>query len=262
MTSPPAEPPSYVAFFRRFLALTNHYLDSRSRILDFGCGAGKFVYQFRDAGLDARGFDIHDYLELRSPDDRQFFDLVDNDISDTSIMSVDWDRYRLPYDDGTFDLVLSSQTLEHVLNLSELARVTKRDGINLHVFPLKYRFLEAHTFVPFGGMTKSFLYNLFWTTLGVRNTYQNGLSAVERAKLNARYARTGTNYLSIPEIRRVGCKHFEGVHFAPELWHAALGNYGWRLTRPALLAYTLLEEIVWVLERPRSAVHRRAPARS
>lgn len=244
--------------FRRVLALTDRYLDANSKILDFGCGAGHMVYRFRDAGFDARGFDIHDYLELRSQNDRRFFDIPDNRFGDHSIMMADWDHYRLPYDDEAFDFVLSNQTLEHVLNLEivvrEFARVTKRDGIGIHIFPPRYRFLEGHTYVPFGGIAKSFSYNLFWATLGVRNEFQNNLSAVETAKRNTRYARSGTKYLPIREIQRIGQRHFEIARFRPELWHAAGGDnygpYGWHMMRATLLAYTMFDTIFWVLERP------------
>ncbi len=248
---------NYVALFRRVLAMTDRYLDGHSRVLDFGCGAGETVYQFLDAEFDARGFDIHDYLELRSPQDRKFFSIANDGIQDHSIMSIDWGRYRLPYDDGTFDFVFSSQTMEHVLNLEavirELARVTKPDGIGIHIFPPRYKTLESHTFVPFGGISKSFLYNLLWTSVGVRNDFSRHCSAVEAAKRNARYARTGTNYPPIRDIQKLGQKYFEIARFRPDLWHMAWGSpgrYGWRMTRPALLAYTMFNEIVWVLERP------------
>ena len=255
MTSPDADLPIYVDFFRRMLALADHYLHQDSKILDFGCGAGKFVYHFRDAGFDAHGFDIHDYLQLRSPEDRQYFRFAIDGAADSSDMSVDWNRYRLPYPDATFDFVLSFETLEHVLNheavLRELARVMKPGGIAVHIFPPKYRYLEGHTYVPFGGVTKSYWYNLFWAALGIRNEFQKGLSARETARRNVRYAHTGTNYPSIFELRRLARKYYGAVHFAPEYWHVAWGHYGWRLTRPARLAYTLLNEIVWVLEKPR-----------
>lgn len=255
-------PADTVPLFRRILALTDRYLDRDSRILDFGCGSGKVVYEFRDAGFDACGFDIHDYVQLRSPGDRRFFDVANQGVSDNSVMTVDWNRYCLPYDDGTFDVVLSFETLEHVLNLDavirELARVTKQDGIGIHIFPSKYRLLEAHTFVPFGGMTKSFRYNLFWAALGVRNRFQKGLSAVETAALNAKYARTGTNYPAIREIQRIGRRHFGRARFAPQLRQAVWTNYWqyrhvWRFTKPALIGSTLFKDIFWVLECPKSA---------
>jgi SAM-dependent methyltransferase len=261
MTLPQASLQSSVAFLRRILALTDRYLDGNSKILDFGCGAGEFVYLFRDAGFDARGFDIHDYLQLRSPDDRQYFDIAETGSPDRAVMTVDWSRYHLPYDNDTFDFVLSNQTLEHVLNLdavvSELARITKQDGIGIHIFPSRYRLLEAHTYVPFGGMTKSFYYNLFWAILGVRNQFQKGLSAIETARLNVKYAHTGTRYPAVREIQQIGRKYFEGAYFAPQLRHTAWGpacvqgRKAMHMIKAVQIAITLFSEIFWILECPK-----------
>lgn len=248
-----------VAVYRRVLALTDRYLNEESRILDFGCGAGALVYEFRDDGLNARGFDIHDYLKLRCPEDRQFFDILDNGLEHRD-MTLDWNTFRLPYADATFDFVLSATALEHVLNLElvvrELARVTKPQGIGIHTFPPRYSVFEQHTFVPFGGIGKTFAYNLFWAVLGIRNQFQKGLSAVETARLNADYARKGTNYPPLREINRIGRKYFGIVRFAPQLQEAAWTNYpgyprAWRFTKPALLAHTVFDELFWVLELPR-----------
>lgn len=261
---PEASSQTYVPFFRRILALTDRYLDRNSKILDFGCGAGAFVYLFRDAGFDARGFDIHDYLLLRSPTDRQYFDIAEAVSADRAVMTVDWSRYQLPYDNDTFDLVISNQTLEHVLNLeavvSELARITKKDGIGIHIFPSRYRLLEAHTHVPFGGMTKSFYYNLLWAILGIRNEFQKGLSATETARRNVKYAHTGTRYPAIREIQRIGRRYFESAYFAPQLRHMAWGpacvkgHKAVHLFKAVQIATTLFSEMFWVLECPKNKI--------
>jgi hypothetical protein len=49
------------------LRLLGHHPRNEMRILDLGCGAGATVYEWKDAGYDALGFDIKDYLRLRSP---------------------------------------------------------------------------------------------------------------------------------------------------------------------------------------------------
>jgi SAM-dependent methyltransferase len=236
------------------LALRGCYLDETSKILDFGCGAGATVYAFRDAGFDAYGFDIHDCLNLRTSDDRRYFEITDKG-GDTSDFTLDWSRFVLPFQDATFDLVVSCQVMEHVQDheavIREMARVTKPHGVGIHVFPTKCRFIESHTFVPFGGVTTAHWWYRLWATLGIRNEFQIGKSAKEVAALNVRYACTGTNYLSHRTLRALGARHFEDSLFAPQLWHVAWGTFGWRLTRPVLRAYTLLSSLVWVLERPR-----------
>jgi len=245
-----------VDVYRRMLALCNHYPDKSSKILDFGCGAGNLVYAFRDAGFDACGFDIHDYLDLRSPNDRKYFQIGESTGIDSSEFTLDWSQYRMPYEDGTFDVVVSSQTMEHVLNLDgalrELARVTKPKGIAIHILPSRYTFRETHTFVPFGSLlSKFYWYNYFWVLLGVRNEHQKGRTVQDVAERYTRYAHTGTCYLPIPKYRELGLKYFEDARFAPDLWFIASGLRGWHLLRPALLVHTLFAEIVWVLEMPR-----------
>lgn len=236
------------------LALRGCYLDETSKVLDFGCGSGALVYAFRDAGFDAHGFDIHDCLELRAPEDRAHFSIA-NKGGDTSDFSLDWASFLLPYEDQTFDFVLSSQVMEHVQDhdivLRELARVTKPGGIGIHIFPPKYMPIEPHTFVPFGGMTKAYWWYRLWAALGIRNQYQRGKPAWHVADLNARYARSGTNYLTHRQLRAVGLRHYESATFGPQLLNVATGALGWRTSRNAARASTLFKQVVWVLERPR-----------
>lgn len=233
--------------------LCGHPFDGASRILDFGCGTGSLVYQFRDAGFDACGFDIHNYLSLRRSGDRQFFQIADKG-GDTSDFTFDWAQYRLPYAGDTFDFVVSSQTLEHVLDLDtvfrEITRVMKPDGLAIHSFPSRYRTLEAHTYVPFGGMTRSYWYNLLWTAVGVRNEFTAGWGARKTARRYAEYAMTGTRYPTIRELRAVAARYYGRHNFRPDLWHISQGTSGWRLWKPALWTYTLFQQVVWVLEGP------------
>jgi SAM-dependent methyltransferase len=249
-----ATPNTRVQTYRRMLALRDCYLDKTSKVLDFGCGSGALVYAFRDAGYDAYGFDIHDCLELRAPGDRQHFQIA-NKGGDTSDFSLDWSQFLLPFEDASFDLVMSAQVLEHVQDhdavIRELARVTKPGGIGIHIFPPKHMPIEPHTFVPLGGMTRKYWWYRLWAALGIRNEYQSGKTAKHVADINTRYAHTGTKYLSHRELRRIGLRHYEIALFAPQLLQVATGALGWHVMRNVLRARTLFKEIVWVLERPR-----------
>ena len=44
-----------------------------ARILDYGCGAGRRVYQLSMRAISRDGYDVFDYLKLRDPSDRQLF---------------------------------------------------------------------------------------------------------------------------------------------------------------------------------------------
>ena len=109
------------------------------RILDMGCGRGDLVAWLCEQGWDAWGADPEEtYLYSGKP--------------------LLGDRIRriengLPFVDSSFDVILSSQVLEHVEDLSgfvgELARVSKLGAEGLHIFPAPRQPVEGHMLVPF-----------------------------------------------------------------------------------------------------------------
>src|SRR5690349_219872 len=120
-------------------------LPQDAKILDFGCGAGKEVYQFRKMGYKAYGCDIKNVFgDIQKQCEKE--KLV---CPGESIFSViDMNNYRIPFADQSFDYVFSNQVFEHVQNyseaLSEIHRVLKPGGCSLHFFPARYRPVEAH----------------------------------------------------------------------------------------------------------------------
>jgi SAM-dependent methyltransferase len=91
------------------------------RVLDLGCGAGDSVDMFRSVDPEATwvGVDIEDSPEVseRTRSDADF---------------VTFDGRRLPFDDGSFELVYCKQVLEHVEHprelLAEATRVLEPGG--------------------------------------------------------------------------------------------------------------------------------------
>lgn len=65
-------------------------------MLDFGCGDGEFVQAFAGQGFEAHGCDI----------------VLDHESDRLRLISDD--PYRLPFNDATFDCVVSQQVFEHV----------------------------------------------------------------------------------------------------------------------------------------------------
>jgi SAM-dependent methyltransferase len=166
------------------------------KILDYGCGPGRRVYELLDAGYPyASGVDVIDYLELRRPEDRHRFHIAPDG--------------RIPVPDDTFDLIISDQVFEHVMNQTrawqEIVRVLKPGGVSVHIIPAKWQIIEPHIKVPFGGLAifKRYSYYLFWAGLGVRNEYQHGRSATRVAKRNLEYAQKELNYWSSRQYRRM-----------------------------------------------------------
>jgi SAM-dependent methyltransferase len=164
------------------------HLPKGARILDFGCGAGKTVYSLRDQGYcNTVGYDMKDYLELRQPADRSYFYIADFSSNG-----------KLPFEDNSFDFVISEQVLEHVNNqvgiMKELHRIMRPGGHALHIFPARYCIIEPHIYVPFGGVIGHRWWYKFWALLGIRNEYQKELTADETADRNAFYFIDGLNY--------------------------------------------------------------------
>jgi SAM-dependent methyltransferase len=109
------------------------------KILDFGCGSGRHVYEYRDRFYNCLGFDRVNYVSLRDPSEAHFFCFSDSGVG-----------YHVPHPDASFDFVFSTSVFEHVLDhegaFREIHRVLKAGGVSIHVFPARYRPIEPHIF--------------------------------------------------------------------------------------------------------------------
>ena len=156
-------------------------------VLDFGCGEGRLVDLLREHGLDAFGAD---------------FDLVPDGIVHRSTITTS--PYRLPFDDASFDAVVSTSVLEHAQNTEEcfreIHRVLKPGGLALHLFPGKwYLPTEPHLYVPFVSwlwprVPRGWL--ALWARAGVRNEDQADLDPATVVERNAEYIRSRLCYLT------------------------------------------------------------------
>lgn len=187
----------------REIAICTHKgipITAESYILDFGCGEGQRVYQLHGLGFShSFGFNKGHYMggenpiQLKQEQDRQWFRFSDDGI--------------IPFPENTFDLIISDQVFEHVIEqeqaFREIHRVLKPGGVSIHVIPAKWQLIEPHIYVPLGGLIKSYAYYYVWAMLGVRNPYQRGLSAKEVAKRNITYARESLKYVSCREYQRM-----------------------------------------------------------
>ena len=91
------------------------------RVLDLGCGTGRFVAALRDAGADAVGVELAETALRRAH--------VNAPGADLRLVEPDG---SLPLDHGSVDLVWCSEVLEHVPDtaglLSEARRVLRTGG--------------------------------------------------------------------------------------------------------------------------------------
>jgi SAM-dependent methyltransferase len=221
-------------------------LPRTARVLDFGCGAGRTVRALVAAGyVNACGYDVGDGRTLLGADrDR---------ITTGTLLDL-----RLPYPDDTFDLVVSDQVFEHVQDqvrvFGELFRVTRPGGHALHVIPARYAPVEGHIHVPFGGVFQHRWWYKLWALAGIRNEYQQGLSADETADHNAFFVTDATRYVPTScyrvmweeigfEYRFAEQEFFDG-HVRPSM--RAIG----RLGRPATWLYRTFRSRVVYLRKP------------
>jgi SAM-dependent methyltransferase len=149
--------------------------DSTTKIVDVGCGDGRLIKSLVGQGYaNAVGTDIlfHEKdphgaaEELRS---RFPFVLTEG---------------RLPFPDGSVDVVLSNQVFEHVSDkrafLSEILRVLRRGGIALLVFPTSEAIVEHHVKLPYFHLAdlrkawvRAFYMTLVWVGLGAYGDFRD-----------------------------------------------------------------------------------------
>lgn len=94
-----------------------------SRILDVGCGDGKYVLAFKESfgAKEAYGIDIGEKA------------ILNGSASGIIMSSVDLNQKELPYENDYFDFVFAGEIIEHLMSpdniLSEVKRVLKPDGM-------------------------------------------------------------------------------------------------------------------------------------
>lgn len=108
--------------------------DKRHRVLDWGCGFGHLAEAIRQQGLDVTLYDyVPDVPAKIGVPLQRYPDLV---------ATVSSDEIKLPFEDSSFDSVVSMGTLEHVQypneSLQEIRRVLRPGGY-LYVYKLPNR---------------------------------------------------------------------------------------------------------------------------
>jgi SAM-dependent methyltransferase len=120
-----------------------HAAGRPNTVLDYGCGAGQIVALLRRGGLDAWGCDVYyEGGDASSLIPRELQPYIRRMPGNT-----------IPYDDVSFDVVLSNQVFEHVPDMEsalvEIARVLKPGGVSLNLFPDRGVWREGHSGIPF-----------------------------------------------------------------------------------------------------------------
>lgn len=207
------------SLFLDILARAGHPVQQDDKILDFGCGRGGMTTALLERGLNAHGCDV--VLEEES----------------ARLRRIETDPYRLPYPDASFDVLISAQVWEHVMDpepvIAEVRRVLKPDGISLHAWPAKWRPIEGHVHVPFASVIRGYPWLGFWALLGIRNEYQRGMNWREVARRNQAYLMRETNYPDHRYMKRLFLKHFSEFRPVEAEFFSALAAAGSRKAKIA-----------------------------
>lgn len=99
------------------------YIPAGSRVLEFGAGTGQQARFLADLGFDVVAID-----------------LAQSNYAEHLVFPVrQYDGEHIPLEDGSVDVVFSSNVLEHVENIpaimAEFRRILRPDGFGLHVMP-------------------------------------------------------------------------------------------------------------------------------
>lgn len=99
------------------------HIPTRARVLEIGAGTGQQALALRRCGFDVNAIEV-----------------ADSAYSNARVFPViNYDGIHIPFPNGNFDVVFSSNALEHVRDLTglhaEIRRVLKSDGIAIHVLP-------------------------------------------------------------------------------------------------------------------------------
>jgi SAM-dependent methyltransferase len=168
--------------------IAKHLRPAGARVLEVGAGTGQQALE-----LERRGFQV-EAIEIPSS----------NYAQDRMFPIVDFDGRHIPFPDASFDVVFSSNVLEHVPDLvqmhKEIRRVLKPTGYALHVLP-------THAW-------------RFWTTLSAFPTAVQYAGTIGD-QLKPRWP------LSLAEIKRLaGAWHPAGRHLAAPFGQRRHGERG------------------------------------
>src|SRR5262245_3609923 len=201
---------------------------ARGRLLDVGCGEKPFEQIFRPH--------VEEYLGIEH---KSTFSATSANLS-LSRPDFLYDGDRMPFDDASFDTVLSIQVLEHTPRpgalIAEMSRVLKNDGTLILAAPFSFRLHEEpHDYFRY-------------TPHGLRELFNNaGLAIHQVEQVGSLWSLIGhklNSYLAFHVARIGGAAQELGKlgHEAPDQPKARL----WTLpfVAPAILAISIVARIM------------------
>lgn len=120
-----------------------------NKVLDYGCGVGRLMAYGLERGLDIHGCDTfsghyEEWANEAVPAVKDRISKIENG--------------RAPFPDGSFDVVISNQVLEHVDDpeavIADMGRLLRPGGVLLAAFPVIDTLYEGHVGLYFAHWMK------------------------------------------------------------------------------------------------------------
>lgn len=185
---------------------------ARMRVLDFGCGGGALVRMLRAAGVECFGADtFYSGATYEGP----LFEAL----NEAGVVRTIREGGEIPFENGSFDLIISDQVFEHVEDLpavlDQLDRVLKPDGYMYHHFPSKEVLREGHIQIPLAHRFRPGRFRTAYTmalrAIGFGN-YTEGHSIAEWTEWRLRWIDGYCTYRPYAELRSEFQRRYNLTH--------------------------------------------------
>ena len=185
------------------------YLPRSAKVLEIGAGAGWQSRKLSEDGFDVKAIDIctSKYKAIR-------------------VWPVEeYDGFTLPFPEHSFDVVFSSNVMEHISHFNayqaELHRVLRPGGLAIHVLPSStWRIWTTIAHYPF-------LIKMVFEKLLACKDDRKGSSVVKDDVLSNRKPPSLRNIIHAPRHGELGNVMTEIYYFSRKYWRARFINSGW-----------------------------------
>jgi SAM-dependent methyltransferase len=203
-------------------ALLREFVGQVANVLEIGSGTGWQARALAERGFSVTGVDLPASSAISNHARTRVWPIVD------------YDGVHLPFPDGHFDAVYSSNVLEHVTDLdalnAEMLRVLRPGGIGLHLLPNpQWRVLSLFSYYP--GQVADAL-RILRRRIGRSDTPATVTASGDtaqrpRASLATRIAQR----LLPPAHGAVGTPLGEISRYSRRQWDSFFSGHGWRIVR-------------------------------